>query len=60
MYIMIFHPDNANYTRFKLNRLDDEVAAMVEARLRAVRAGGGKIVKFDEVGASDGIYGFVD
>ena len=55
MYIMIFHPDNDNYRRFKLNRLDDEVAAMVEARLAAVRAGAG-IVKFDEPAE----YGFVD
>ena len=48
MYIMIFHPDNANYKRYKLNRLDDEVADMVAARLRAVKEGRG-IVKFDRV-----------
>ena len=38
MYIVIFHPDNENYKRFRLNRLDDEVKEMVEARLREVRA----------------------
>ena len=38
MYIVIFHPDNDNYKRFRLNRLDDEVKAMVEGRLRQVRA----------------------
>ena len=37
MYIVIFHPDNTNYKRFRLNRLDDEVKAMVEARLQVVR-----------------------
>jgi hypothetical protein len=39
MYIVIFHPSNMNYKRFRLNRLDDEVKGMLEARLRAVKAG---------------------
>jgi ATP-dependent exoDNAse (exonuclease V) beta subunit len=39
MYIVIFHPDNTNYKRFRLNRLDEEVQGMVQARLRAVKAG---------------------
>jgi hypothetical protein len=63
MYIMIFHPDNDNYRRYKLNRLDDEVEAMVEARLRAVKAGCKQIVKFDEARAALGAsadYGFTD
>jgi hypothetical protein len=63
MYIMIFHPDNDNFKRYKLNRLDDEVEDMVAARLRAVKDGCRKIVKFDEaVGASGGLgdYGFTD
>jgi hypothetical protein len=63
MYIMIFHPDNDNYKRYKLNRLDDEVKAMVEARLRAVKAGCKQIVKFDEAPAATGgaaDYGFTD
>jgi hypothetical protein len=44
MYIVIFHPDNTNYKRFRLNRLNDEVKGMVEARLRAVQAGEGAVL----------------
>jgi ATP-dependent exoDNAse (exonuclease V) beta subunit len=39
MYIVIFHPNNTNYRRFRLNRLDEEVKGMLAARLRAVKAG---------------------
>lgn len=39
MYLIILHPDNTNYRRMKLNRMDEEVAAMMAARLRAVKAG---------------------
>jgi len=39
MYIVIFHPNNSNYKRFRLNRLNDEVQGMLSARLRAVKAG---------------------
>lgn len=47
MYIVILHPDNDNYKRFRLNRLDEEVAGMVAARLRAVKEGAGQTVAFD-------------
>ena len=47
MYIVIFHPDNTNYKRFKLNRLDDEVNDMVACRLRAVRNGCRSVVEFE-------------
>jgi len=63
MYIMIFHPDNTNYKRFKLNRLETEVEDMLAARLKAVREGKGKTVSFvDAVAASGGSaeYGFTD
>ncbi len=64
MYIMIFHPDNDNYQQFKLKRLEKEVDDMIAARLRAVKAGRGKNVVFDEsakaVGSSAGNYGFLD
>ena len=63
MYIMIFHPDNNNYERFQLERLDKEVEGMVAARLRAVREGGSKIVKIDSAPAakgSTGSYSFLD
>jgi hypothetical protein len=39
MYIVIFHPDNKNYKRFKLNRLEEEVEGMLACRLQAVREG---------------------
>jgi ATP-dependent exoDNAse (exonuclease V) beta subunit len=39
MYLIILHPDNKNYRRMQLNRLDDEVEEMMKARLRAVKAG---------------------
>ena len=39
MYIVIFHPNNPTYKRFRLNRLDDEIQGMLEARLRAVKTG---------------------
>ena len=39
MYIIIMHPDNDTYKRFRLNRLEGEVEGMLEARMRAVRAG---------------------
>jgi ATP-dependent exoDNAse (exonuclease V) beta subunit len=39
MYLIILHPNNKNYRRIQLNRMDDEVELMVEARLRAVQDG---------------------
>lgn len=51
MYLIILHPDNKNYKRFRLNRLDDEVAGMLECRLRAVARGRGEIVHIEDMGA---------
>jgi WD40 repeat protein len=39
MYLIIIHPDNKSYKRMKLNHLDEEVADMIEARMRAVAGG---------------------
>jgi ATP-dependent exoDNAse (exonuclease V) beta subunit len=39
MYIVILHPDNKSYRRMRLNRLDDEIEDMIDARLRAVKEG---------------------
>lgn len=39
MYLIILHPDNKNYRRMQLNRLDEEVEDMMNSRLRAVKAG---------------------
>jgi hypothetical protein len=37
MYLVIMHPDAKGYKRMRLNRMDDEVAAMVECRRLAVK-----------------------
>ena len=39
MYLLVLHPDNKNYKRVRLNRMDDEVAAMLDCRRRAVVEG---------------------
>ena len=39
MYLVIMHPDNKSYKRMRLNHMDDEVADMIQARLRAVEGG---------------------
>ena len=39
MYLLVLHPDNKNYKRVRLNRMDDEVAAMLDCRRRAVLEG---------------------
>jgi ATP-dependent exoDNAse (exonuclease V) beta subunit len=40
LYIVIIHPNNPSYRRMRLNILEDEVEDMIEARRRAVEAGG--------------------
>ena len=39
MYLLVLHPDNKNYKRVRLNRMDEEVDAMLECRRRAVLGG---------------------
>jgi ATP-dependent exoDNAse (exonuclease V) beta subunit len=39
MYLVIMHPDNKSYKRMRLNHMNDEVADMIQARLRAVEGG---------------------
>jgi len=46
MALVIMHPNNANYKRYKLNRLDDEIEAVIEARRAAVARGKGEIAYF--------------
>jgi len=36
LYLIILHPDNKNYRRLRLNILEEEVAAMLECRKRAL------------------------
>ena len=38
MYLIILHPDNSNYKRFRLNRLEDEIFGMLEERRKAITA----------------------
>lgn len=54
MYIMIFHPDNDNFKRYRLNRMDDEVNKMIAERLQVVQSAGKKVC------GSTGEYGFTD
>jgi hypothetical protein len=37
--ILIFHPDNKNYQRFRLNIMEAEVEDMLECRMRALETG---------------------
>jgi hypothetical protein len=36
MYLIICHPENTNYKRMRLNRMDEEVEAMLACRKRAI------------------------
>lgn len=38
MYLIICHPENKNYKRMRLNRLDKEIEDMLECRKRALEA----------------------
>jgi hypothetical protein len=48
MYLVILHPNQQSYKRMRLNRMDDEVAAMIDCRRRAVAAGCKQSVVFEE------------
>jgi len=45
MYLIICHPENGNYKRMRLNRLDDEIEAMLDCRKRALEEGWPEPVK---------------
>lgn len=47
MALVVLHPDNKNYKKYRLNRLEEEVEEMMECRRRAVKEGLGRIVVFD-------------
>ena len=36
MYLIICHPENKNYKRMRLNRLDEEIKGMLDCRKRAL------------------------
>jgi ATP-dependent exoDNAse (exonuclease V) beta subunit len=44
MYLLILHPDNKNYRRIRLNRLEEEVEDMLECRKRALELGFGQAI----------------
>jgi ATP-dependent exoDNAse (exonuclease V) beta subunit len=45
MYLIICHPNNKNYIRMRLNRLQDEVEGMLDCRKRAIVEGWSQPVK---------------
>jgi hypothetical protein len=45
MYLIICHPNNKNYIRMRLNRLQDEVEGMLDCRKRAIEEGWTQPVK---------------
>lgn len=47
MALVVLHPNNNSYKKYVLNRLEDEVEGMIEARRKAVKEGLGKIVAWD-------------
>jgi hypothetical protein len=47
MALVVLHPNNNNYKRFKLNRLEEEVEEMMECRRLAVLEGKGKVAVLD-------------
>ena len=53
MYLVIMHPNNTNFQRFRLNRLEDEVIGMLDCRKRAIEYGAGEIVRFAPESDSD-------
>ena len=48
MALVVLHPNNKNYKKYVLNRLEEEIEDMVESRRRAVEQGLGRVVVFDE------------
>jgi hypothetical protein len=49
LYIVIMHPNNNNYQRYKLNFMPDEVQAMLKCRLAAVKAGSKERVIIEDI-----------
>jgi hypothetical protein len=47
MALVIMHPNNNNYRRYKLNRLEEEIEGVIEARRKAVAEGKGRVAVMD-------------
>jgi len=39
MYLIVLHPDNKSYKRYELNRLEDEIGSILEARRAGIERG---------------------
>ena len=39
MYLIVLHPDNKSYKRYELNRLEDEIGGILEARRAGIERG---------------------
>ena len=48
LYLVIMHPDNDNYHRYKLNFVPDEVQGMLKCRLAAIKEGSKKRVIIED------------
>lgn len=63
MYLIICHPDNKNYKRMRLNRMDEEVEAMLACRKRAIEEKWPEPVKLpvpEASGEVDDDYAFLE
>jgi ATP-dependent exoDNAse (exonuclease V) beta subunit len=62
MFLIICHPDNKNYKRMRLNRLEKEVEDMLACRKRAVDLNWKSpvMLPIPEIHASEEDYGFLD
>jgi hypothetical protein len=47
MALIVLHPNNNNFVKYKLNRLEDEIEEMIASRRRAVLEGRGRVVLFN-------------
>ena len=49
MALVVIHPNNKNFKRYKLNRLEDEIEGVIEARRLAVAEGKGRVAVLEDV-----------
>jgi hypothetical protein len=49
MALVVIHPINKNFRRYKLNRLEDEIEGVIEARRLAVAEGKGRVAVLEDV-----------
>jgi hypothetical protein len=59
MALVVLHPNNNSYRKYVLNRLEDEVEGMIEARRKAVLEGLGAPVSWDSDAEEDSAPGWL-